>query len=292
MLPYECWQIINHLPSMCFVNKRTNEVRLENCVFCHVDNKEHTFYNQDNDEAKEGDRIMNAVPYMSRMDIENIAAPVLVKYREHFVPKRNLCYNIDPTQLAKVLGVRIQFAYLSRNGSILGQTASAPLWTTVIDPVQGETFFFLDGKTVLIDKCLLTNSTQIGRKNFTIAHELAHLILSHYYRTGYGLRCRAESIYRADAEVPFDRLEWQADVLAAALLLPEDALKDAMFVFGLGEKMNVLSHKYSAKKYQFFCDMAVFFQVSKTTLAYRMEQLGLLERNYLVKEAREKRGVS
>lgn len=37
--------------------------------------------------------------------------------------------------------------------------------------------------------------------------------------------------------------------------------------------------------------MAQFLGVSKTTLAYRMEHLGLLERNYLVKEAQQKRGV-
>lgn len=84
--------------------------------------------------------------------------------------------------------------------------------------------------------------------------------------------------------------EWQADALATALLLPPDALDEAMFVFGLGSKMKVLSRKYSQYKYDAFCDMAEFLQVSKTTLAFRMEQLGLLERNYLIKEAQQRRG--
>ena len=89
-----------------------------------------------------------------------------------------------------------------------------------------------------------------------------------------------------------DWYEWQADALAAALLLPKDALMDAMFLFGLGDKMKVLSKRYSPNNYERFCNMAEFLQVSKTALSYRMEQLGLLERNYLLKEATQRRGVA
>ena len=54
--------------------------------------------------------------------------------------------------------------------------------------------------------------------------------------------------------------------------------------------MKVLSRKYSRNKYDSFCFMAESLQVSKSALAYRMEQFGLLERNLLIKEATEKRG--
>ena len=80
--------------------------------------------------------------------------------------------------------------------------------------------------------------------------------------------------------------------MAAALLLPKDAITDAMFLYVLGEKMKVLSRKYSRYKYERFCDMAEFLQVSRTALAYRMEQFGLLERNRLVEEAQARKGVS
>jgi hypothetical protein len=55
--------------------------------------------------------------------------------------------------------------------------------------------------------------------------------------------------------------------------------------------MKVLSRKYSQNRYDAFCSMAQFLGASKTALAYRMEQLGLLERNYLIDEARQKLGV-
>ena len=80
--------------------------------------------------------------------------------------------------------------------------------------------------------------------------------------------------------------------MAAALLLPPDAISDAMFLFGLGDKMKVLSRKYAQNHYVRFCDMAEFLQVSRTALAYRMEQLGLLERNLLVEEAKKRRGAA
>ena len=86
--------------------------------------------------------------------------------------------------------------------------------------------------------------------------------------------------------------EWQADALAAAFLLPLDAITDAMFIFGLGEKLKVLSRKYSQNNYERFCNMAEYLQVSRTALAYRMEQFGLLERNLLVEEAKKRKGVA
>ena len=119
-----------------------------------------------------------AAMYLSRKDLEQIAQQVIVRYKQTCVPQHNLCYNVDPTELAHLLGYKVEYSYLTRDGSILGQTATIPLWTTVIDSVLGETYFYLDGQTILIDKRLLCNPVAAGRRNFTIAHELAHLLLN------------------------------------------------------------------------------------------------------------------
>lgn len=233
------------------------------------------------------------IPYLSRADIERIAEPVVAQYKDTYVPKHRLCYNVEPAQLADVLGFKIQYLHLSQDGSILGETASTPIWTTIIDSTVGETYYFLDGKTILIDKRLLNNPRIVGCRNFTIAHELAHLILINRYPEMYESQFRTLRIYRKTCQNRkeiSDWYEWQADALATALLLPPDALNEAMFMFSLGSKMKVLSRKYSKDNYDNFCRMAEFLQVSKTTLAYRMEQLGLLERNYLIKEAQQRRG--
>jgi len=233
-----------------------------------------------------------ATMYLSRKDLEQFAQSVIERYKCACIPQRHLCYNVDPTELANLLGYKVEYAYLTQDGSILGQTATIPLWTTIIDATLGETYYYLDGQTILIEKRLLCNPLSIGRRNFTIAHELSHLLLNQRYPS---LR---DSLYRhccfnrkiVKQEVT-DWYEWQADALAAALLLPLDAIESAMFMYGLGNKMKVLSRKYSQNRYESFCCMAQFLGVSKTTLAYRMEQLGLLERNYLIEEAQQKRGV-
>lgn len=232
-------------------------------------------------------------PCLSRSDIERIAEPMIETYMQAHVPKHHMCYRVDPTELASLLGYRIEYLHLTQDGSILGQTASVPLWTTVIDPHVGETYCFLDGQTILIEEKLQDNPRLVGRKNFTIAHELAHQIINRSYPNMYGAQNRTFCDYRrteGNQRKVINWYEWQADALAAALLLPPDALDKAMFMFGLGSKMKVLSRKYSPKQYNAFCDMAEYLQVSKTTLAYRMEQIGLLERNYLIKEAQQRRG--
>lgn len=232
-----------------------------------------------------------ATMHLSREDLEQIAQRIIARYKQQCVAQYHMCYNVDPTELAELLGYKVEYCYLTQDGSILGQTATVPLWTTVIDTTQGETYYFLDGKTMLIDKRLLFDPRAVGRKNFTIAHEIAHLLLSQGYPSTHILRNRRFGYNREISEKPVtDWHEWQADTLAAALLLPSDAIEAAMFMFGLGSKMKVLSRKYAQYQYERFCEMARFLGVSKTALAYRLEKLGLLERNYLIKEAWQRRG--
>lgn len=233
------------------------------------------------------------MPYLSRNDLEKIAQGVISRYKQALVPERHLCYRIDPTELASLLGFAVDYQYLTPDGSVLGKTASGSMWITVFDSDSAEVLYPLDDRTLLIEKRFLNSPRNIGRKNFTIAHELAHQIINRMFPEQNSISCRIFWDYRRSVQPRKkveDWREWQADVLAAAMLLPPDAISDAMFLFGLGEKMKVLSRKYSQNKYESFCEMADYFQVSKTALAYRMEQLGLLERNLLVKEAMERKG--
>lgn len=227
------------------------------------------------------------MPYLSRNDIEAIAERVILQYKQSYVPDRHMCYRVDITELAEMLGFKIEYVYITKNGSILGQTSAGKVWTTIYDSNMKPLLFELDGSTILVDK-RLNNPKTAGRRNFTIAHEIAHQIINREYPRMYGAQNRTFCDYRRSVKQTKkinDWYEWQADVLAAALLLPMDALKDGMFMFGLGDKMKMLSRKYSENRYNLFCEMADYLQVSRTALSYRMEQLGLLEYNRLVIEA-------
>lgn len=233
--------------------------------------------------------------YLSRDDLDDFAERILCDFVKAEYPKGHICYNVEPTRLAQFYGFNILYVTITRDGSVLGQTSIGEMLTPIIDPNGNDILFFLDGKTILIDERLNQDPKCFGRRNFTIAHELAHQFINRTYPEVYGPQTRLICDYRRSAKPHkeiADWREWQADALAASLLLPKDAIEEAMFFFGLGKKIKVLSKKYSEYKYERFCEMAEFLQVSKTTLAYRLEQLDLLERNYLIKEAQQRKGVA
>ena len=222
---------------------------------------------------------------LSRADIEAMASEITRQYREAFVPRRHLCYRVDPLSLAGLLGLSVRFRPLSADGSVLGMTASGELGIYLPDGRGGEALDMLDGTTVLIEEALTRDPRLRGRLHFTLAHEIGHQLIYRLEPRRFGADCRVLHCRHGSPHAPItDWTEWQADALAAALLMPEDALSQAMFCFGLGEKMTVLSRKYSANRYESFCRMAEYLEVSRSALSYRMEQLGLLERNLLGKE--------
>lgn len=75
--------------------------------------------------------------------------------------------------------------------------------------------------------------------------------------------------------------EWQANTLGAAILLPENLIKQGMFLFNLGDKIECLNKIYSPEVYKRFEALADFLGCSKKALAIRMKQLGLLKKEYL-----------
>lgn len=227
-----------------------------------------------------------SAPILSRADIEQIAERILTIYIEAYVPQKHLFYQVVPEALAEVLGLEVDYQILSLNGTILGVTAPDEQYVSVYDDKQ-ECYYYLDGNTILIDTRLCASPKTIGRKNYTLAHKIAHQVLYKAFPDAYASAPRIMCDYR---RTPNTRkkvtnwTEWQADALAAALLMPKDAILDGMFLFSLGEHINTLFRKYTPNKYDNFCCLATALGVSQSALAYRMEQLGLLDRCFLYKK--------
>ena len=97
------------------------------------------------------------MPYLSRDDIEKIAERVVCQYKKIYVPERLMCYMVDATELAEMLGFKIEYVNITRDGSILGQTSSGRVWTTIYDDNMNQLFYELDGSTILVDKRLLSD---------------------------------------------------------------------------------------------------------------------------------------
>ena len=222
--------------------------------------------------------------YLSRKDIEKIAKDVIQYYKSIMVPEKHLCYSVDPMALAHILNISVDFQHLTTDYTVLGMTTPSESCVTILSPAGEPFMYYLDGATILIEKKLIQHPHLKGRLNFTIAHEIAHQIIFHMFPDEYSLSYKAYCDYRRTESVRpriNDWEEWQADTLGSALLMPEDAVRDNMFFHGLGEKLNILSPKYSPNKYFDFCRMAESMGTSKSALSIRMEQLGLLERNLL-----------
>ncbi len=225
--------------------------------------------------------------HLSRYDIETIAAKYIKAYMQLPEIKNTQVYRIDPEiMLGKILGLTIDYVHLSYDGSILGLTSFGELGVQIFENDDDEAFYFLDGKTVLVEADLNYDNKLRGRKNFTLMHEGSHQIFKKLFPNDYGVTQKSAGVhyYKANSErnKPIsDWEEWQANTLAAAILLPKNLIEQGMFLFGLGSKIECLNKIYRPAEYEKYAALADFLGCSKKALAIRMKQLGLLKKEYL-----------
>ncbi len=216
--------------------------------------------------------------YLSYCDLDSIADRVLRAYAKlPDVSSTDLLY-IDPELLLKsLLDLKVEYKHLSADGLTLGLTAFDEVGVEVID--EEEDWFFLDGKTVLIERDL-----QGGRKNFTIVHEGCHHILKMLYPRDYGYSTAARKVllYR-DTQRHKSQEEWQTDYLTSLILMPHQLVEQAMSIVGLTGKIDMLNAIWRRPEYEAFCNMCLILGVSKQALSLRLQRLGLIGSSHLAR---------
>lgn len=226
--------------------------------------------------------------HLSRNDIEAISKRVIRAYR-NLPEARDVPYlKVDPELLAtKVLGLSIDYAHLSLDGKTLGLTTFEEMGVEVYDRTDAPFMYILDGKTILVESTLKDDITLRGRCNFSIMHESGHQILKMLYPKEYGVSSsgtRPIHFYKANSETKkpiSDWEEWQANTLAAAILLPVEAVEQGLYFFGLTEGIDYLNKLYRPKEYEKFCYLADYLGASKKALAIRLKYLGYLKHDQL-----------
>ncbi len=226
---------------------------------------------------------------LKRETIEKIGKDIFECYRQlPEVKKERTIYNVQPDLLIeKLLGFRVEHQHLSLTGEILGITCTDEIGIEVYNEDDSDDIYMLDGKTILIEKDLLYDQRRFGQYQYTKCHEASHLVFKMKYPNDYGSK---------PGELPkpqFSRAtrtnkkgyiedwgEWQADVLAASILMPTDLILQNMYWLQLEEKIKLLNSVYAPAVYEKFCTLASMLGASKQALAYRMQRLGLIETNH------------
>lgn len=221
--------------------------------------------------------------YLSRYDIELIANRVIIAYKKIPALCGQQIKKIQPELLIRdLLGLTMEYHVLSPHGSILGLTACCETDVSIFDNPDYPEYYHLDGRTLLIDKRLLSDQANIGRRHFTQVHEACHQIYKMLFPEQYMNIVASRQIHYCTRRQNIqDWEEWRTDALTSAILMPYDMVRSNMTDFGLGNCVHRLNRVFAPTEYGRFCEMARYMGVSKQALSIRLQQLGILEINDL-----------
>ena len=216
--------------------------------------------------------------FLSRRDIENISERIIKAYRKLPDLAGKTIYKILPDKLiTDLLGLKLEYHHLSLDGSVLGLTTPfSNVQYKVFDFADEESYCTLDGKTILIEKDLNADVSQVGRCNFTKTHEAGHQILKMLFPNDYGRSFKRIHFYLSSQPPScktIDWLEWQANGIASAILMPKEMFIQAAESFR--EELSEIDNHY-VLSYTLKNKLAEFFQVSKQSAGIRMQELEIL----------------
>lgn len=236
----------------------------------------------------------NGMYMLSRNDIEQIAYDKLKEY----VPQnleRPIPLNTRDF-LTEKLGLIIKDRYIMNfDSGILGSIVMTDSVEIIsLDEYFRPTLIEEYYGTVFISPSLMGREN-LPRRRYTEAHEGSHYILHGPYfdklskinacrKDNYFdyIACRKIEICNEKPKTDADWMEWQADSLAAALLMPMDTfssfVRNQLRYYGIkgGFITTEKSQTNSRIKYEIIEEVAEKFAVSKTAAEIRMKHLDLL----------------
>lgn len=215
---------------------------------------------------------------LSRADLAAIANHYVDQYYQRFHISRVSPEPIDPELLASsILDLNVKMFPLCSDGSILGLTVfqKCSFTMTLADGTQLiEVFTPQD----IVVSSALAGDSYTGCRNFTIAHETAHQILVRMYPGDYPeLLMRSGHIAYRDRNGANSWAEWQADTLAAALLMPDFLVQSEIERVGLRLCNGILYKSVSDPNYNKILVIAEHLGVSWTALKIKLQQMGIIQ---------------
>lgn len=229
----------------------------------------------------------NGMYRLQRKDFDDIAREILKEYMPGIVDVQK---EVDMNYLIKeCLYLTVKSKNITADKSVLGliafEDATVPCYDLMFNPIQVD----LTAGDVLIDMSLSGNAA-MTRRRFTLAHEASHWILHRSYHSPTNPKFEFRKTYEMSEEknierkyrkleTDTDREEWQANSLAAALLMPKIAfMKTALYE---------IWRTYGSEEYQLINDgsdeyreviqrISSVYNVSGQATEIRLDQLKLL----------------
>ena len=203
---------------------------------------------------------------LSRYTIETIVYRVLNKYSPECLKEARQTPVENIMEIG--MGLNVEYHDLSSDGTILGCVTMQNNLVRVYDDFDFAGHEIgVDGGTVIISNHLL-NQRYLGRKNFTLGHEVGHWEL--HRNTGMLLTRCTDSIgsdkYKPKTDMEW--VEWQADCFASCLLMPADTFKKAF--------LQLKDRTFSLSGEPLIPYLAQIFEVSKQAAEIRARQLFLI----------------
>ena len=226
---------------------------------------------------------------LSHADIEEIAAAVTVDFNRFFFGTEANETNRMPQgtpidQFAReYLNLDVSIEKLSSDGSLCGLTAYED--TEYVIEEDGVTRTIpLKRNQVLLDSSFVApgNVRKLcGKRRFTLAHECAHQILFQLESDETKAACRKLYAERRtyslrELKSNEDWNEWQANVLGAAILMPQTEIDLAMQCFASSGQIQNYEGWLHQKDRVLVDMMCGTFGVSKSALLIRLRHLGYL----------------
>jgi len=233
----------------------------------------------------QGGYSFTGVPYMTYEALDEYAEGII---RDAMPENLNRATPLDVDEFLEFyLKVLVEYKKLSLDGKVLGLTAFDDGLVRVIDESKNDWIALrVRAGTVIVDNSLL-EPKQEARLRFTLMHEASHWLL---HARAFSVKSEAFAAKEGRADYSpskkeksdRDRMERQADFLAAALLIPRPSLCIACAEYWAtyGQAPMIIErgkddwHNCHAKMLPAF--VADRFCVSKQAAKIRLEKLNML----------------
>ncbi len=212
------------------------------------------------------------IPYIPASEYDAVAEEFLDKYYPEAL-KKPIPVPIEDVA-RNSMGLDVQYVILSEEHDIYGMTVFSDGPIEIFNPAEqlyGIKMF--KRKTILIDPEAVKR-TNTGCRNNTIAHECVHWFKHRYYfmmqryslpRNAKFCKCRVNQLsYLSEEE---NILENQANGIAPRILMPRMPFTEAAASIGVGPGKD---------NWRQVCELADYLNVSKQSVAIRLEECGLV----------------